>query len=97
MTTKSKVTAKQELSDEEAIIVTEALEANSVPFPELTEREREVALLLVDGMKNAEIAKTLEISVKTVDTHRAHTLQKLNVRNNVELCRLAIREGYVEA
>lgn len=66
------------------------------PFPTLTAREREVAHRLSVGRRNSEIAAELDISVKTVDTHRAHVLKKLLVRNNVELARLAIRNGWVE-
>lgn len=65
-------------------------------FPELTDREREVALLLAVGKTNKEIAAELGgISVKTVDTHRGHLMKRLQCRNNVELARLAIRLGYV--
>lgn len=60
----------------------------------LTVREREVASMLCRGMKNAEIAEAMGISIKTVDTHRGHVLSKLEVRNNVELLRLAIRKGW---
>jgi DNA-binding NarL/FixJ family response regulator len=66
------------------------------PFPELTEREREVALNLATGASSRETAATLEISTKTIDTHRAHILKKTKCRNNVELARLAIRLGYVQ-
>lgn len=64
-------------------------------FPELSEREREVATALSLGLKSSEVAEQLGISVKTVDTHRLNLLRKLQCRNNVELARLAIRKGYV--
>lgn len=60
----------------------------------LTPREREVADMLCRGFKNAEIAKATGISIKTVDTHRGHVLSKLEIRNNVELLRLAITHGW---
>ena len=63
----------------------------------LTPREREVAELLARGEKNGEIAKALGIGIKTVDTHRAHILFKLDLENNVALCRFMIREGRVTA
>lgn len=66
-------------------------------FPELTAREREVALLIARGEPNREIATALGVSIKTVDTHRLHILKKLACRNNVELARLAIRRGHVAA
>lgn len=65
-------------------------------FPKLSDREREVALLLCDGLKNVEIGDELGISAKTVDTHRRHIIKKLAVKNNIELVRLAIREGWIQ-
>lgn len=65
-------------------------------FPTLTGRERAIARELALGEKNADIAARLGISVKTVDTHRAHILKKLECRNNVDLARLAIRKGFVQ-
>lgn len=67
----------------------------SNPFDNLTSREKQVATFLCDGLRNAEIAEKLDISTKTVDTHRGHLLAKLSCRNNVELVRLAIRHGFV--
>ena len=63
----------------------------------LTDREDEVAMFLACGETNREIAKAMGISIKTVDTHRGHLLKKLECKNNVELCRLMIREGRVRA
>lgn len=63
------------------------------PISLLTSREREIAEKLSLGAKNSEVAEELQVSIKTVDTHRAHILKKLNCRNNVELARLAIRCG----
>lgn len=65
-----------------------------MPFPTLTEREREVAQHLILGKPNRAIAYELSISIKTVDTHRGHVMKKLDVANNVELLRLAIRMGW---
>ena len=62
----------------------------------LTAREKEVAMMLARGDINREIAAALGISVKTVDTHRAHLLEKLECRNNVALVRLMVREGRVK-
>jgi DNA-binding CsgD family transcriptional regulator len=67
------------------------------PFPELTPREREIALLMARGDSPAEIAKGLGMSVKTYDTHRGHLLKKLGCRHNVDLARLAVRRGYLTA
>lgn len=63
----------------------------------LTAREREIAEYLAKGWKNAEIAEQLEISQKTVDTHRAHVLAKLKLRNNAELARDFAAYGQVSA
>lgn len=68
---------------------------DSISPVKLTEREMQVATLLAVGDTNHEIAKKLRITVKTFDTHRGHLLKKLSLRNNVELARLALREGWV--
>lgn len=63
----------------------------------LTDRERETVWLLAQGRRNSEIARALSISVKTVDTHRQHALQKLNLRNNSDLTRWAIKHQLIPA
>ena len=62
----------------------------------LSEREREVLRLLALGHTNQEIAKTLYISVRTVETHRAHIMQKLRLNTRAELVRHAIEQGLLE-
>jgi DNA-binding NarL/FixJ family response regulator len=52
--------------------------------------------MLARGHTNREIAEHLAISIKTVDTHRGHVLKKLNLRNNSELTRFAVKHGYVK-
>lgn len=59
----------------------------------LTTREMQVALLLAEGKPNSAIAKELDISVKTIDTHRGHVLKKVGAKNNVELLRLMLQQG----
>ncbi|MGE0399675.1 MAG: LuxR C-terminal-related transcriptional regulator [Kofleriaceae bacterium] len=61
----------------------------------LTRRELQVMELLARGMTNAEIAEHLGISTKTVDTHRGHVMKKLQLRNNSDLTRFAVKHGYV--
>jgi two-component system, NarL family, invasion response regulator UvrY len=61
----------------------------------LTARETQVMEMLARGMTNREIAHDLDISVKTLDTHRGHVLKKLALRNNAELARFAVKHGYV--
>jgi len=65
------------------------------PASALTAREQQVMEMLARGMTNREIAEQLDISIKTVDTHRGHVLKKLGIRNNSELTRFAVKHGYV--
>ena len=62
----------------------------------LTAREQQVVKLIAEGHSSKEIADTLVISEKTVERHRANSLEKLDVRGRVELTRYAIRRGLVE-
>ena len=62
----------------------------------LTPREQEVVKLVAEGLTNKQIAKTLVISEKTVERHRANILEKLGMRDRVELTRYAIRQGLIE-
>ena len=61
----------------------------------LSNREREIMILLANGKPNREIGKLLSISVRTVDTHRSNILKKLSFKTNAELVKLAIAEGWV--
>lgn len=62
----------------------------------LTPRELEILILVAEGNTNAEIAKRLFISEKTVQTHRSNILDKLNIHDRTELVRYAIRMGLIE-
>ncbi len=66
-------------------------------FDGLTEREREVVRLIADGLTNREIAERLHISVKTVETHRTHIMEKLDLHDRAHLVRYAVRKGLVTA
>ena len=66
------------------------------PEDPLTPRELDVVKLIAEGLTSEEIAEALIISHKTVDRHRANILEKLEMRNRVELTRYAIRRGLVE-
>lgn len=59
----------------------------------LTSRQREVVRLLALGHTNQEIAETLVLSVRTVETHRAHVMQKLRISSRAELVRYAMERG----
>jgi len=62
----------------------------------LTEREREVLILLARGSSTKEIAASLDIGVRTVETHRANLMRKLGVRSVALLTQVAIREGIID-
>jgi len=61
----------------------------------LTEREREILQLVAEGKTNQEIADLLVVSIKTVQTHRAHMMEKLDAHDRTELVKHAIRLGMI--
>ena len=63
----------------------------------LSPREREVMNMILSGRRLKEIAATLDISVKTVTTHRSRLLRKLGVDDNLGLYRYGIRNGLISA
>ena len=62
----------------------------------LTPREREIVKLVAEGMSNKEVAHTLSITIKTVESHRAHIMEKLGLHSVTELVRYAVRNNIVE-
>ena len=62
---------------------------------QLTEREREVLQLVAEGRTNQEIADQLTLSIKTVQTHRAHIMEKLDVHDRTDLVKYAMRKGMI--
>ncbi|MEV6235158.1 response regulator transcription factor [Lentzea sp. NPDC051838] len=62
----------------------------------ITDREEEILKLVAEGHSSKEIADLLVISVKTVERHRANLLQKLGLKDRLELTRYAIRAGLIE-
>jgi DNA-binding NarL/FixJ family response regulator len=62
----------------------------------LTSREREMVQLLAEGNSNKQIARLLDLSVKTVETHRAAVMRKLNFKSLTDLVRFAIRNQIVQ-
>ncbi|MGH2942676.1 MAG: response regulator [Solirubrobacteraceae bacterium] len=69
---------------------------SSGPVEPLTLREREVLKLIAEAYTNRAIAETLHLSEKTVESHRANLMRKLEMRDRVELVRYAIRRGLIE-
>jgi len=66
------------------------------PYGRLTPREREVFHLVAEGLTTKEIARKLDIGVKTAENHRGRVLDKLDVRNSAELVRYALRKGLLD-
>ena len=76
-----------------ALLRRRAQQASSRALAELTEREREVMRLVIEGRPNKLIADELAISVRTVEVHRSRVFEKMNVRSAVELANLLRDEG----
>lgn len=66
------------------------------PFDALSPRELEVALLLTQGLRQEDIAKRLSLSAKTVNTHKTRLFDKLEIRDNIALARLASQFGLAD-
>ncbi len=71
--------------------------AEKSPFDELSAREMEVMMMLVEGSAVSDVAETLALSPKTVSTYKYRIYEKLDVKNDVELTHLAIRHGITES
>ena len=65
----------------------------SSAFSVLTDREREVLQLVAEGLTTKAIAHDLDVSVKTIETHRQHVMEKLDIHSVAELTKYAVREG----
>ena len=78
------------------LITAEAEERARREEDPLSEREHEILRLLALGHTNQEIAETLFLSVRTVETHRAHIMQKLRISTRAELVRYALEHGLLE-
>ena len=68
----------------------------STELKELTIREEEVMRLIAQGYSNKEIASQLTISVKTVETHKANLMEKLDLNSRTEIVRYAVRQGWLQ-
>jgi len=71
-------------------------EGSEGPAEPLSPREQEVVKLIAEAYTNKQIADTLHLAEKTVESHRANVLRKLGMRDRVELVRYAIRRGLIE-
>ncbi len=78
-------------------LVFESIESDEAsPFFQLSQREAEVAQMILRGKGIQEIAEALELSDKTVNTYRYRLYAKLKIKNDVELTRLAVKYNYFE-
>jgi DNA-binding NarL/FixJ family response regulator len=62
----------------------------------LSDREREVLQLIADGKSNKEVAQILDVAVSTVDSHRKHIMEKLDLHNTAAMVRFALRTGLIQ-
>lgn len=72
------------------------VDGGASPFDELSPRELEVAMLLIQGLRQEEIAKRLSLSAKTVNTHKSRLFEKTGVQDNIALARLAAQYGLLD-
>jgi DNA-binding NarL/FixJ family response regulator len=77
--------------------IARAADGEALSASPLSARESEVLKLVAEGYSSKAIAEALVISEKTVDRHRANIIEKLGMRDRVELTRYAIRSGLVDA
>jgi DNA-binding NarL/FixJ family response regulator len=82
--------------DAQKALMDEWLEGGTELGERLTPRELEVVKLIAEAYTNKQIAETLKLSEKTVESHRTNVFGKLGVRDRVEIVRYAIRRGLVE-
>jgi DNA-binding NarL/FixJ family response regulator len=69
---------------------------NGTPFDILSPRELEVVMLLLQGLRQEDIAKKLSLSAKTVNTHKSRLFEKLEIQDNISLARLARQYGLTD-
>lgn len=72
------------------------LDGDESPFESLSSRETEVAMLLIQGLRQEEIARRLSLSAKTVNTHKTRLFEKLKIQDNIALARLASQYGLAD-
>lgn len=69
------------------------LDGDDSPFDQLSARELEIAMLLIQGLRQEQIARRLSLSAKTVNTHKTRMFAKLQVQDTIALARLAMQYG----
>lgn len=72
------------------------IDTAETPFDELSSRQVEVALLLVQGLRQEDIARRLSLSAKTVNTHKSRLFEKLGIGDNIALARLVSQYGLAD-
>lgn len=96
----SVISGKKYLSDDITEMVIQGyldpVDENSESQNELSEREMEVLKLYAEGKSTREIGEKLFISVKTVGTHKQHIFEKLDINNNADMVKYAIKEGLIQ-
>ncbi len=97
---KSVYTGKKYLSEDITELVINGFldpsKADEDGYSQLSEREKEIFLLFADGKSTREIGEKLFISVKTVGTHKQHILEKLELKNNSDMVKYAIKKGLIQ-
>ncbi|WP_374013689.1 response regulator [Pseudoxanthomonas koreensis] len=73
-----------------------SVDGEGSPFDQLSTRELEVAMLLVQGLRQDTIARRLSLSAKTINTHKSRLFEKLGVQDTIALARLATRYGLMD-
>ena len=86
---------KRYISPELAMKMATDVDGDKSPFDELSERELQVLMMLMEGQRVSEISTKLFISPKTVSTYRSRLHEKLGVKTDIELTRLAIEHGII--
>ncbi|MDP6635140.1 MAG: response regulator transcription factor [Phycisphaerae bacterium] len=76
-------------------ILEQVTKSHEDPYERLTTRERQVFQLIAEGKTNRNIAEKLDLSVKTVDTHRMRLMNKLDIHDQISLVKYALRKGIV--
>ncbi|MBI5895300.1 MAG: response regulator transcription factor [Desulfobacterales bacterium] len=74
-------------------LLTQLEESSVMPSSVLSDRERQILQLIAEGAKTRDIAESLHLSIKTVESHRGSIMQKLNLFSVAELTKYALREG----